>query len=202
MADDRWLIAGLGNPGKQYEETRHNVGFQLVMRLAETAGLQGKKETKFNAIVAAGRWKGIPMILCQPLTFMNLSGEAVSKIMQYYQIPPERLIVVYDDAALPFGKLRVRPSGTDGGQKGMRSIISCLGGNKDFPRLRIGIGSPAFSMQDHVLSKFSPDEQQHLPQILNTAMDALEVICKEGVETARNQFNGMMLVPEEPVKEA
>ena len=121
---DQFLVVGLGNPGKQYESTRHNVGFMVLEAFARKAGIAGKNESRFNALVGTGRYGQRKLILAQPLTFMNLSGEAVSKLMRYYDVEPEQLLVVYDDVALPFGKIRVRSEGSDAGQKGMKSIIS------------------------------------------------------------------------------
>lgn len=197
MSDSRWLIAGLGNPGSEYEKTRHNVGFMAIQHLAETIGITGKREGKFNAIVANGQLADRPVILAQPLTYMNLSGEAIGKILQYYKIPPEQMLIIYDDAALPFGKLRVRPGGSSGGQKGMKSIIQTLGGNEKFPRLRIGIGAPEGQrpLHSHVLSAFNAEEQKYLANILDESARAVRLVLEEGVETAMCRFNGMEIVP-------
>jgi peptidyl-tRNA hydrolase, PTH1 family len=195
---DKFLIVGLGNPGKQYESTRHNVGFMAVEAFARRAGVSGKTESRFNALVGSGKYRGKGLILAQPLTFMNLSGEAVSKLMKYYDIPPEQLLVIYDEAALPFGKIRLRPSGSDAGQKGMKSIIQCLGGNQNIPRLRIGIGGPPakMAMPDYVLGKFDVEERKDLPQILEAAMDAIECWLENGMEAAMAQYNGVSLMGE------
>ena len=196
---DRWLIAGLGNPGKEYEGTRHNIGFHILHALAAETGIPGKQDGKFNALVGTGRWGRTPVVLVQPLTYMNLSGEAVRKLMDYYEIDPDHLLVIYDEAALPFGKLRVRPGGSDAGQKGIKSIIQHLGGDANFPRIRIGIGAPAvpqMSMPDHVLSKFAPDEQKHLPALTEAAIAAARKILEEGVEPAMTAFNGLEIVPQ------
>ena len=192
---DRWLIVGLGNPGKEYEQTRHNVGFMAVEKLAKDYGISGKGETKFNAIVGVGRIGSQPVVLAQPLTYMNLSGEATSKLLAFYKIPAEHMLVIYDDAALPFGKLRVRGSGSSGGQNGMKSIIKHLGGSEQFPRLRIGIGEGTHApLRDHVLSKFSKDEQPHLENVLYAAGKAVETILHEGVEPAMTRYNGLNLL--------
>lgn len=198
----RWLLIGLGNPGKQYESTRHNVGFMALERLGKAHQIMGKSETRFNAIVGTGHLAGHPVVLAQPTTFMNLSGEAVSKLTHFYQILPEHCIVIYDEAALPFGKIRVRPSGSAAGHNGIKSLIQHFGGSEAFPRVRIGIGAPESSegntkpMHVHVLSKFTEDEQQHLVVILDTAIHAIEKIIAEGVEPAMTEFNGLNLVPE------
>lgn len=192
---ERWLIVGLGNPGPQYEGTRHNVGFLVLHALARKTGIPGKQEARFQALVGTGRWGAHAVVLAQPLTYMNLSGEAVRKLMQYYDIPPERLVVVYDEAALPFGRLRVRPGGSDAGQKGMRSIIQQLGTDR-FPRVRVGIGAPPvpqMRMPDYVLSRFTSQEQALLPDIAEAAMGAIETVLDAGVEAAMARYNGLDL---------
>ncbi|WP_303673009.1 aminoacyl-tRNA hydrolase [Vampirovibrio chlorellavorus] len=195
---DKYLIVGLGNPGKQYEATRHNIGFMVLEALSRRAGIVGKSESRFKAVVGLGRLGSYPVILAQPLTYMNLSGEAVLKLMNYYDVPPERLLVIYDEAALPFGKIRVRPAGSDAGQKGVRSIIQQLGGNQQFARLRVGIGSPPppMAMPDFVLSKFAPEEQKHLPEIIDAALDAVEAWMSVGVEETMTRYNGRLLLPQ------
>ncbi|WP_373532442.1 aminoacyl-tRNA hydrolase [Vampirovibrio sp.] len=192
---DKFLIVGLGNPGKQYEATRHNIGFMALETLSRRAGIAGKHDSKFKAIVGTGRHAGKQLILAQPLTYMNLSGESVIKLLNYYDLGPDQLLVIYDEAALPFGKIRVRPSGSDAGQKGVRSIIQQLGGNQNFARLRIGIGSPPapMAMPDFVLSKFGPDEQKDLPKIIDAALDAVECWMNDGVEEAMTRYNGLQL---------
>jgi PTH1 family peptidyl-tRNA hydrolase len=195
---DKYLIVGLGNPGKQYEATRHNVGFMAVEAFARRAGIEGKTERKFNAIVGTGKHRGHALIVAQPLTFMNLSGEAVVKLLNYYEVEPERLLVIYDEAALPFGKIRIRPSGSDAGQKGMKSIIQCLGGNKDIPRLRIGIGGPPakMAMPDYVLGKFDEEERKDLPNVLDTVMDTIDYWLDNGMEAAMTRYNGASVLTE------
>jgi peptidyl-tRNA hydrolase, PTH1 family len=199
MMAGKFLIVGLGNPGKQYESTRHNIGFMALEAFARRTGIMGKPENKFNAIVGTGKYGGTSLILAQPLTFMNLSGEAVSRLLKYYNLEVEQLLVVYDEAALPFGKIRMRPSGSDAGQKGMKSIIACLGNNQHFARLRLGIGSPPakMAMPDYVLGKFDAQEQQHLPRILESAMDAIESWMKNGVEATMTEYNKLNLLVEE-----
>ncbi len=194
---DKHLIVGLGNPGAEYEGTRHNIGFAVLEALGRRAGISGVRDKKFNALVGMGKHAGHALILAQPLTYMNLSGEAVIKILNYYDIEPERLLVIYDEAALPFGKLRIRPSGSDAGQKGMRSIIQSLGGNAVFPRLRVGIDSPPapMAMADFVLSRFSETEREHLPKIIDAALDCVELWLNEGTEPAMTRYNGVSLLP-------
>lgn len=194
---DRFLIVGLGNPGPQYEATRHNVGFMALEAFSRHAGIAGKKEARFNAIVGTGRHGRHSLILVQPLTFMNASGDAVAALLRYYEVEPARMLVVYDDVALPFGRIRLRPGGSDAGQKGMRSIIARLDGSGDFPRLRIGIGSPPakMAMQNYVLSRFDEEERQNLPEIIATATEAMDVWLDEGIEAAMTRYNGRYLLP-------
>ncbi|MBY0404068.1 MAG: aminoacyl-tRNA hydrolase [Cyanobacteria bacterium] len=194
----KWVIAGLGNPGAQYEKTRHNVGFMAIHALASSQGLVPKSEKQFNALVANGtfRFEGEshPVVLVQPLTYMNLSGESLSKILHYYKVEPENLLVIYDDTALPFGKIRIRAEGSAGGHNGMKSIIQMLGGNQVFPRLRIGIGPPAHSLHDHVLSKFTAEEEKGLIDILKVSEQAVAQILSKGALVCMTHFNGLEII--------
>ena len=194
----RWLLAGLGNPGGEYEKTRHNIGFRVIEDLGRRWGLPGKKEKRFKGILASGvTSSGMPVVLLQPLTFMNLSGESIQAVLNYYDIPPERLLVIYDDTALPFGKLRIRPSGSAGGHNGIKSIIQHLGGDQHFPRLRLGIGPPAHSLHDHVLSRFTAEEERAIAEeILPATAEALEEIFTQGVPAAMNTWNGREILGE------
>ncbi len=185
-----FLIAGLGNPGREYRENRHNVGFMLVDRLA--AHLQtsfGRVESK--ALIAKVEHQGSRLILVKPQTFMNLSGTSVGALLRYYKIPVSNLLVAYDDVDLPFGVLRLRPDGGSAGQKGMMSIIERLG-TAEFPRLRLGIDRPPGRMNaaDYVLQDFSRQEAAELPQILDRAVDAALTFVASGLTTAMNQYNG------------
>lgn len=197
---ERWLIVGLGNPGKQYEKTRHNIGFMVIDALSRQHQIIGKGETRFNAIVGTGNIAGHPVVLVQPTTFMNLSGEAVSKLLHFYKIPPERCVVIYDEAALPYGKLRLRADGSSAGHNGIKSIIQCLGGNDKFLRIRLGIGHPNDEqnnqkpMHHHVLSRFSDDEDKYLPKIVDAASDAVSDILHVGLQLSMGKFNGMDLL--------
>jgi PTH1 family peptidyl-tRNA hydrolase len=186
------LIVGLGNPGPQYENTRHNIGFTMLEALARHAGIIGKQEKRFEAIVGTGRLGMHSLILAQPLTYMNLSGQAVQKLLHYYDVPVERLLVVYDEAALPFGRLRFRPNGSDAGQKGMRSIQQSLGGRQDIPRLRVGIGlpMPPMSMADYVLARFSTEERDALPKLIDTVVSAIQLWLEADMLTAMERYNG------------
>jgi peptidyl-tRNA hydrolase, PTH1 family len=186
------LIVGLGNPGIQYEGTRHNIGFTVIEAISRQFNIVGKSEKKFQAIVGNGRIGTNRVILAQPLTFMNLSGQSVQKLLAYYDVPIEDLLVIYDEAALPFGRLRFRPSGSDAGQKGMRSIQQSLGGRQDIPRLRMGIGSPPtpMAMADYVLSRFLPEEQAEFDPLLMKTQSAVETWLDFGMQTAMERFNG------------
>ncbi len=184
-----YLIAGLGNPGLQYAGNRHNVGFLCVERLAERHGLAFDKQQK-RAFVALGTVRERRVILAKPQTFMNESGRAVVPLARFYKVPPERLLVVYDDLDLPQGTVRLRPEGGSGGHKGMRSIAEHLGG-RGFPRMRIGIGRPPGRMDPaaYVLQDFSAEETPLLEETLERAAAAIEVWLCDGVEIAMSQYN-------------
>jgi len=186
---ESYLIAGLGNPGPQYAANRHNVGFQCVERLAAAWGLAFGKRQK-RALVVLGTFQGRRIILARPQTFMNESGRAVAPLARFYQVQPERLLVVYDDLDLPLGTVRLRPEGGSGGHKGMRSIIEHLGG-QDFPRLRIGVGRPPGRMDPaaYVLQDFSADEEPLRGEALERAVMAIETWLREGIEAAMEQYN-------------
>lgn len=177
------LIAGLGNPGREYEGTRHNVGFMIVDRLAKRTGAAFRPMPKWKSHVAA--LDGV--YLCKPGTFMNCSGEPIAALAHFYKIPPEQILAVYDDAALPLGRLRLRAQGSAGGHNGMKSILQHVG---DTPRMRFGIGAaPGEAMTGHVLGKFRPDELPALEQALDRGVEALECVCEQGLAAAMNRFN-------------
>ena len=185
-----YLVVGLGNPGKDYEMTRHNAGFLAVDHIAKTRGFDMKK-LKFKALCGDCMLAGKRVLFIKPSTFMNKSGEAVTEAMRFYKIPPERLIVIYDDAALPPGKLRIRKAGSDGGQKGMQNIIYLLARN-DFARIRIGIGEkpyPNMQLADWVLSRFSKEEMKTISPLLEHVNEAVELIVAGNIEKAMAQFN-------------
>jgi len=182
------LIVGLGNPGSQYAETRHNIGWMVLDRLADRAGRSGRGRQRDASESIQLRYKGMDLVLAKPLTYMNLSGTAVRKLMVRDRIPLVDLLVVADDFALPFGKLRFREAGSHGGHNGLRSIIEELGTEK-FSRLRVGIGEPDRSAVDHVLSRFAVDEKARLPILLDAAADAVEAWGREGTSKAANRFN-------------
>jgi peptidyl-tRNA hydrolase, PTH1 family len=185
--DGAWLVVGLGNPGPQYERTRHNVGFMVVEALAERAGVRFKG-SRHRADVARRQIQGVSVLLAQPLTFMNESGLAVTRLTRYYKIPPERLLVICDDIDLPFGTLRLRPSGSSGGNRGLQSIIECLQ-TEQFARLRVGVERPKSSAVGHVLSAFPREQARVLPALIGIAADAVTAVLEEGVPVAMNRFN-------------
>ncbi len=187
-----YLIAGLGNPGRQYSENRHNVGFMLVSRLADRLGVSfSRLESK--ALVTKAVHKEFRLVLAKPQTYMNLSGQAVSALLRFYKVPLENLLIAYDDVDLPLGTIRLRPGGSSGGQKGMGSIIEHLG-TQEFPRLRIGIGRPPGRMDAaaYVLQDFSRGEIQILDEVLERGVQAVLTFVTDGLNTAMNQYNGII----------
>jgi len=186
-----FIICGLGNPGTRYENTRHNCGFMTVDVLAEQGGFAVKK-LKFKSLTALETIGGVKCLLMKPTTFMNKSGEAVVAAMAFYKIPPERTIIVFDDFSLPFGTLKIRRSGSDGGHNGMKNIILQSDSDK-FPRVKIGIGSPPhpdYPVKDWVLSPFKKDEGATLEAALERAAGAVRVMIKGDIDGAMNEFNG------------
>lgn len=186
------IIAGLGNPGDKYEFTRHNAGFIVVSKLAQKFGIEGKFDKKFNAVTGKGLIDNEEVLIVQPMTFMNLSGEAIVPLMNYYKLSHKDLMVVFDDISLDLGVLRFRSQGSDGGHNGIKSIIKHLGGKNDFARLKIGIGpQPPFLPSEHyVLQKFDKSQESVLQKVEDTSVDALELYVKSGLELASSKFNG------------
>jgi PTH1 family peptidyl-tRNA hydrolase len=184
-----YLIAGLGNPGRQYRSNRHNVGFMVLDKLAERLGVSFSR-VESQALVTKADFEGNRLILVKPQTFMNLSGQAVVSLARFYKVPDDNLMVVFDDVDLPFGMLRLRPGGGSGGQKGMASIIERLG-TQDFPRLRFGIDRPPGRMDaaDYVLQDFSRSQIEFLPSLLDRAVEAILLFVDQGLEAAMNKFN-------------
>lgn len=185
-----WLIVGLGNPGESYARTRHNIGFQCLEYLAQQHSLDFRAQ-RAKARLAEGQIGGHRVVLAMPQTFMNLSGQAVSSLRGWYKIDPtQELLVIYDDLDLPFGKLRMRQRGSAGTHNGMKSLVGQLG-SQDFPRLRVGIGQPPpqWDAKDYVLGRFTPEEQQELPDIYKRVADAIELTLREGIIAAMNRFN-------------
>lgn len=184
MLPPEWLIVGLGNPGPEYAGTRHNIGFDLVERLANAHRIQ-VRTAKHRALTGVGMVAGVPVALAKPLTFMNLSGQSVAPLARSYGIPPEHILVVADDMDLALGRLRLRGSGGSGGHNGHKSLIASLG-TQDYPRLRIGIGKDE-AVLDHVLSKFHPDERPVVDEALKKAIGVVERLLTDGLERATEQ---------------
>jgi PTH1 family peptidyl-tRNA hydrolase len=179
------LVAGLGNPGREYERTRHNAGFMILDRFAARHRAEWSNERKFEARVA----RCDSLILLKPQTFMNLSGRSVAAACQFYKIDPAELLVVYDDMALPEGKLRLRQHGSAGGHNGMKSIIACLGTDR-FPRLRFGVGAPeGRTATGHVLGAFDGGSLEALDKSLENAVEAVSMCALRGLAAAMNHFN-------------
>lgn len=187
----KFLIVGLGNPGREYRLNRHNVGFMALDRLVERRKLMGFTKRQGQALITSGHVAGASVILAKPQTYMNLSGEAVGALVRFYDLPLERLLVCYDDIDLPVGALRLRPEGSSGGHNGMKSIIQRLG-TPAFPRLRIGIGRPPGrrAAASHVLQDLRGDELEFVNAVLDRAAEAIETFIQDGIVTAMNRFNG------------
>ena len=185
-----WLVVGLGNVGSQYERTRHNVGFDVIDLLADQLDIPVQR-LKFKALTNTAALGGERVLLMKPVTYMNLSGEAVEQAAGFYQIPPERVIVISDEVALPPGKLRIRPSGSAGGHNGLKNIIAHLHSDA-FPRIRVGVGGkphPDYDMADWVLGRPQGDDRKAVDDAEARAVQAIEAIIRAGVPAAMNQFN-------------
>ena len=185
-----YLVVGLGNPDRKYENTRHNCGWLAVDYLAGKLGVRVNR-IKYKSFVGEAEIGGKKGLLMKPTTYMNNSGQAVVEAMNFYKIPPENVIVIFDDISLDVGKMRIRAKGSDGGQKGMRSIIY-LSGSDTFPRIKIGIGAkpnPNWDLADWVLSKFSSDERKQLDKMFENANDAVELIIGGKIDRAMNMYN-------------
>ena len=185
------LIVGLGNPGKEYRETRHNVGFMVVDEIAKRHNLSlAMAPSQVPDAFMAKKFGAVPFLLAKPLTFMNRSGDAVAALAHYYDIAAADLLVVVDEVALPFGRLRARARGSAGGHNGLKSVIERLG-TSEFPRLRLGVGrgDARRDLADHVLSKFEADEQSALEEFIARAADAAEMFAVDGIEKVMNTYN-------------
>ncbi len=188
---ETWLIVGLGNPGKEYAHTRHNCGFRALDILAEKLRCKVDKG-KFQGLYGQCNWEGRKLLLLKPQTFMNLSGRSVLQLSAYFHVPPQRIIVLFDDISLEPGRLRIRADGSAGGHNGIKSIISELG-SQDFPRVKIGVGGkphPDADLADWVLSGFTAQEEKLLASALERAADAALCVIEKGVPEASNRFNG------------
>ncbi len=186
----QWLLVFLGNPGEKYDRTRHNVGFRTADALQKRCGC---KINRLRSKALTGRCElgGQSVLLVKPQTYMNLSGESVGPLASYYKVPPERVVVISDDVALPLGRIRLRRGGSAGGHNGLKSIIQALKTDA-FPRVRIGVGAPPhadYDMADWVLGSLSGEDEKILSEAIDRALDALECCLKDGVDKAMNQFN-------------
>lgn len=187
-----FLIVGLGNPGREYRDTRHNIGFLVIDRLCSAMGITLNR-VQAKALISSGVLEGRKVIVAKPQTYMNLSGQAVRGLLNFYKIPIEQLMVTYDDLDLPLGTLRIRPGGGSAGARGMASIIEQLG-TQEFARLRMGIGRPPGQKDAaaYVLQPFHRSEQEMLAQVLDHAVEAVRVFVREGLNSTMNQFNGSL----------
>ncbi len=195
------IVAGLGNPGAEYARTPHNVGFQVVDQLAAQVSASWREESRFQGAVARARISGVDALLLKPLTYMNLSGESVARLMQYFGVGADGLLVVSDDADLPVGRLRVKPNGSAGGHRGLQSIIDHIGTNA-FARVRVGIGraSRGGSLASYVLSRLAPDDEAVLQEAIGKAAEAAVSVLAHGVPATMNQFNGVGAPNEAPAQ--
>ena len=185
---ERTLIVGLGNPGPKYAQNRHNVGFQCVEHIARAHGIALHRE-RLRARLGEGQIEGCAVVLAQPQTFMNDSGQSVAPLSRWYKIPPERLLVIYDDLDLPLGRLRLRPNGGSGGHNGIRSIIALLG-TQDFARLRVGIGRPTHGEPvDYVLNDFSPEQTATIQAAYARVEEIVRCVLARGVHEAMDRYN-------------
>ena len=188
---ENWLIVGLGNPGREYAHTRHNAGFRCLDLIAEALNCKVDK-LKFQGLYSQVSYNGKKLFLLKPQTYMNLSGRSVVQLSAYFNIPPQRIIVLFDDISLPPGRLRIRGNGSAGGHNGIKSIIQELG-SQDFPRVKIGVGAkphPDYDLADWVLSGFSAKEEKDLKVALDNGAKAALAIIDAGVSEAANRYNG------------
>ncbi len=192
MEKETFLVVGLGNPGAQYARTRHNAGFETMEVLARRWGVSVDRK-KMNGLVCETSYNGQRVVLCQPQTFMNASGECVQQLVQWYKTPLDHMIVIYDDIDLALGRLRVRKSGSAGTHNGMRSILQCLGNQQGFPRIRVGVGAKpeGWDLADWVLSAYRiREEREDIEKAFARAADCVEDWIKNGIEHAMQQYNG------------
>ncbi len=186
-----YLVVGLGNPGREYENTRHNAGFMAVDHLAARAGIPVQR-IRFKSLCGTGQIAGRQVLLLKPTTYMNLSGQAVQEAMAFYKIPPERTLILFDDISLDVGRIRIRRKGSDGGHNGMKNIIY-LSGSDAFPRVKIGVGQkphPDYDLAKWVLSRFTAGEQKLLREEMDRIADAAELVLAGRIDEAMNRYNG------------
>ena len=187
-----WIIVGLGNPGSQYDRTRHNVGFRVLDRLADSLGVKINR-SRFKALTATAQIGGEKVLLLKPQTFMNASGLSVEPAAAFYKVPAERVLVIFDDVSLPVGKIRIRAEGSAGGHNGLKSLISALG-KQTFPRIKVGVGEkphPDYDLADWVLGKFTAKEEKDLAPAVEHAAEAVEYFLKQGAEKTAAKYNGL-----------
>ena len=184
-----YIIVGLGNPGKQYENTRHNVGFNIIDILADEYGISVNK-MKYKALIGEGRVGTEKVVLVKPVTYMNLSGESLAEIYNFYKVDTSNIVVIYDDIDLDVGKIRIRKKGSGGTHNGMRSIIKCLGSN-EFPRVRVGISKPknGQDLADFVLSRFSKEDEKSLQESFENSVAAVDCAIRNDLDLAMNRYN-------------
>ncbi|WP_150460312.1 aminoacyl-tRNA hydrolase [Nesterenkonia ebinurensis] len=192
MAENAWLIAGLGNPGARYQHTRHNIGQMVLDELLERMGAAYQRTKVGAKAVGARLGQGGPKaVFAISEGYMNNSGEPFRKVMDYFSVPPEQLVVVHDELDIDFGRLKLKRGGSEGGHNGLKSITQYLGGDRNYIRVRVGIGRPLgrMSSADYVLQKFSAAEQKELPELISRAADAVESVLLEDLVTAQNRFH-------------
>jgi peptidyl-tRNA hydrolase, PTH1 family len=186
------MVVGLGNPGSQYEFTRHNIGFRIIDNLALSIETEFKKIKSYDSLISRGKINNHNLMLVKPQTYMNLSGKSVSKIVSYYRISFQDLLIVYDDLNLELGQIRIRKRGSAGGHKGVESIIQYLN-SEDIPRLRIGIGKPSinsnFDYASYVLSNFNNNEKDKISEVIQLSTEAIKTVIEDGLEKAMRKYN-------------
>ena len=189
------LIVGLGNPGSRYEKTKHHIGFRVVDAIYDKIQSEHKQTSStakvnsiYNSLIVQTKWQNSDVILAKPMTYMNNSGAAVAPLVSRFDVHTQDIVIIYDDVHLPLGVLRIRKKGSDGGQKGMQSIIQRLG-TTEIPRLRIGIGEPVGDIVDYVLTEFSDEEESQMEQTVARAVNAIETLLKNDIQAAMNSFN-------------
>ena len=186
-----FLIVGLGNPGREYDGTRHNIGFEAIDYISSKNNIDINK-SKFKGMFGEGFIKGQKVILLKPTTYMNLSGESIREVINFYKIDNYKIIVIYDDISLEIGKLRIREKGSAGGHNGIKSIIANMGTDV-FPRIKIGVGQPKGDLVSHVLGRFNKDEEEDLKEVIEASNKATEIIIQYGAKQAMNELNGFKL---------
>lgn len=190
-----FVIVGLGNPGREYNNTRHNIGFEAINYLAKMYSIDIDRE-KFKGVYGEGFIKNKKVILLKPTTYMNLSGESLKSIMDFYKLAEDEIIVIYDDISLPIGRFRIREKGSAGGHNGIKSIINHLGTN-NFSRIKIGVGEPKGNLVNHVLGKFSKADNEIISEILQAVAGATETMIEDDIREAMNKYNGFIPVKAE-----